>query len=169
MTAGPDQTPILDVEDLSVDIPVAEGDLHAVCQVSFAVHREETFCLVGESGCGKSITALAVMDLLPLRARRNAKKLKFGGKELLGFKYRQMADIRGDRMAMIFQEPMTSLNPTYTIGNQMWRPSNVTARFHKTRPGTGPCFCWRKSASPPRPADWVIIPTNSPAACASGL
>jgi peptide/nickel transport system ATP-binding protein len=119
LNADTDQTPILDIEDLSVDIPVAEGDLHAVCQVSFAVHRGETFCLVGESGCGKSITALAVMDLLPLRARRNAKNLKFGGKELVGFKYRQMADIRGDRMAMIFQEPMTSLNPTYTIGNQL--------------------------------------------------
>ena len=114
-----DQTPILDIQDLSVDIPVAEGDLHAVRRVSFTVHRGETFCLVGESGCGKSITALAVMDLLPLRARRDAEKLEFGGKELTGFKYRQMADIRGDRMSMIFQEPMTSLNPTYTIGNQL--------------------------------------------------
>jgi len=119
LTAGPDQLPILDVEDLSVDIPLAEGDLHAVCRVSFTVHRGETFCLVGESGCGKSITALAIMDLLPLRAKRTAKKLEFGGKDLTGFKYRQMADIRGDRVAMIFQEPMTSLNPTYTIGNQL--------------------------------------------------
>ena len=60
MTNGPDKTPILAVEDLSVDIPVPEGGLHAVRLVSFTVHRGETFCLVGESGCGKSITALDV-------------------------------------------------------------------------------------------------------------
>ena len=123
MTTGPeahtDQTQILTVEDLSVDIPVPEGDLHAVRRISFAVHRGETFCLVGESGCGKSITALAVMDLLPPGARRSVGELDFGGKDLSGFKYRQMADIRGNRMTMIFQEPMTSLNPTYTIGNQL--------------------------------------------------
>jgi peptide/nickel transport system ATP-binding protein len=119
LTAGKDQLPILNVEDLSVDIPLAEGDLHAVCRAGFTVKRGETFCLVGESGCGKSITALAIMDLLPLRAKRTAKKLKFGRTELTGLKYRQMADIRGNRMAMIFQEPMTSLNPTYTIGNQL--------------------------------------------------
>jgi peptide/nickel transport system ATP-binding protein len=114
-----EQTTILQVEDLSVDIPVPEGLLHAVRRVGFAVHRGETLCLVGESGCGKSISALAVMDLLPHGARRIVKKLSFGGKELSGFTYRQMADVRGNLMTMIFQEPMTSLNPTYTIGNQL--------------------------------------------------
>jgi peptide/nickel transport system ATP-binding protein len=119
LSLNTDQTPILEVEGLSVDIPVPEGDLHAVRRVSFSVHRGETFCLVGESGCGKSISALAVMDLLPHGAKRNVGTLDFGGKDLSGFGYRQMADIRGHRMSMIFQEPMTSLNPTYTVGNQL--------------------------------------------------
>lgn len=110
---------LLEVADLSVDIPVAAGELHAVRRISFAVQPGETICLVGESGCGKSMTALAIMDLLPRVARRSAKVLSFSRKSLLELSEREMADIRGDRMVMIFQEPMTSLNPSYTIGNQL--------------------------------------------------
>jgi len=109
---------LLEVADLSVDIPVAAGELHAVRCINFAVQPGETLCLVGESGCGKSMTALAIMDLLPKVARRSGKVLSFSRKSLLKLSEREMADIRGDRMAMIFQEPMTSLNPAYTIGNQ---------------------------------------------------
>ncbi len=110
---------ILEVEALDVTIPLAHGTLHPVRQVSFAVARGETFCIVGESGCGKSLTSLAIMDLLPKRARRTAARLVFAGSDLAGLDERRMADIRGDRMAMIFQEPMTSLNPSYTVGNQL--------------------------------------------------
>ena len=110
---------VLEVDSLSIDIPVAAGMLHPVRDISFSVERGETVCLVGESGCGKSLTALAVMDLLPMRAKRMAKKLTFGEEDLLTTNERRMEDIRGDRMAMIFQEPMTSLNPAYTIGNQL--------------------------------------------------
>ena len=110
---------LLEVQSLSVDIPLAAGTLHAVRDVSFTVHRGETVCLVGESGCGKSLSALAIMDLLPSGASRRAETLRFGDTELMRIGSRQMADIRGNRMAMIFQEPMTSLNPCYTIGNQL--------------------------------------------------
>jgi len=110
---------LLDIEGLNVDIPTAVGDLHAVRDVSFSIVKGETLCLVGESGCGKSMTALAVMDLLPRVARRNARRLLFSGKNLMNLTRRAMADVRGDRMAMIFQEPMTSLNPAYTVGNQL--------------------------------------------------
>ena len=110
---------LLEVENLHVDIPVPAGELHAVRSVSFTVQPGETLCLVGESGCGKSMSALAIMDLLPKVARRSAKALSFSRMDLLGLRERDMADIRGDRMAMIFQEPMTSLNPSYTIGNQL--------------------------------------------------
>jgi peptide/nickel transport system ATP-binding protein len=116
---GKDRTPLLEVRDLSVDIPVAAGELHAVRKISFTVRSGETLCLVGESGCGKSMTALAVMNLLPQMARRSAGVLSFSRTDLLKLGERKMADIRGDRMAMIFQEPMTSLNPSYTIGNQL--------------------------------------------------
>ena len=112
-------SPILDVQSLSIDIPLAAGMLHAVRDVSFSVRRGETLCLVGESGCGKSLSALAVMDLLPPRARRRADRLQFEDVDLMRIGPRAMADIRGHRMAMIFQEPMTSLNPCYTIGNQL--------------------------------------------------
>jgi len=110
---------LLEVENLQVDIPIAAGDLHAVRGIDFAVGKGETLGLVGESGCGKSMTALALMNLLPKTAQRKASRLAFSGKDLVGLKEREMADIRGDRMSMIFQEPMTSLNPSYTIGNQL--------------------------------------------------
>jgi peptide/nickel transport system ATP-binding protein len=110
---------LLEVEDLTVDIPLAHGVLHPVRGISFAVDQGETLCIVGESGCGKSLASLAVMGLLPRRALRTAKRLTLGGTDLLSAAPRQMAEIRGNRMAMIFQEPMTSLNPAYTIGNQL--------------------------------------------------
>jgi peptide/nickel transport system ATP-binding protein len=110
---------MLTVERLEVDIPVPAGLLHAVRGVSFHVDRGETVCIVGESGCGKSLTALAIMDLLPKMAIRTVARLELQGESLTGIGERAMADIRGNRMAMIFQEPMTSLNPAYTIGNQL--------------------------------------------------
>jgi peptide/nickel transport system ATP-binding protein len=110
---------ILTVEDLRVALPVPAGTLNAVQGVSFHVDRGETLCIVGESGCGKTLTALAIMDLLPARARRTAASLELEGQDLARIGERAMSDVRGNRMAMIFQEPMTSLNPAYTIGNQL--------------------------------------------------
>ncbi len=110
---------ILDVKNLTVDIPVPGGMLHPVQGNDFHVDRGETLCIVGESGCGKSLTSLALMDLLPKKAIRRADKMELDGFSILDIGESRMADIRGDRMGMIFQEPMTSLNPSYTIGNQM--------------------------------------------------
>jgi peptide/nickel transport system ATP-binding protein len=110
---------ILTVEGLRVALPVPAGTLNAVQDVSFHVDRGETLCIVGESGSGKTLTALAVMDLLPARARRTATRLELEGRDMAGAGERAMSDVRGNRMAMIFQEPMTSLNPAYTIGNQL--------------------------------------------------
>src|SRR5262245_15312090 len=110
---------VLTVEDLRVELPVPAGLLRAVQGVSFHVDRGETLCIVGESGCGKTLTALAVMNLLPARAKRAARRIELEGRELRDLSERAMANVRGNRMAMIFQEPMTSLNPAYTIGNQL--------------------------------------------------
>ena len=112
-------TAVLEVEDLTIDIPIAAGLLHPVRGISFHVDQGETLAIVGESGCGKSLTSLAVMGLLPQTADRRASKLNFHGQSLLDYSEREMSDIRGDRMSMIFQDPMTSLNPTYSIGNQL--------------------------------------------------
>jgi peptide/nickel transport system ATP-binding protein len=111
--------PLLEVRGVHVSIPLEDGALHAVRGVDFSVSRGETLCIVGESGCGKSLTSLALMRLLPRAARMRAECLRFDGIDLAALDERAMSDIRGDRMSMIFQEPMTSLNPAYTVGNQL--------------------------------------------------
>jgi peptide/nickel transport system ATP-binding protein len=111
--------PFVAVEGLSIDITTARGTIHAVRDVSFTVERGRTLCIVGESGSGKSITSLGLMGLLPSTATRHAARLKLGDTDLMALGLRAMADLRGNRMAMIFQEPMTSLNPSLTIGEQM--------------------------------------------------
>ena len=113
---------VLDVQGLTVDIATAQGSLHAVRDVSFQVKRGETLCIVGESGCGKSMTALAIMSLLPKVARRSSRQLSFLGEDLGQASPKRINDLRGNKMAMIFQEPMTALNPSYTIGNQLMEP-----------------------------------------------
>ena len=114
-----DNTPVLDVQGLTVDIATRAGDLHAVRDVSFEVRRGETLCIVGESGCGKSITSLSIMGLLPKAAKRSARALRFLGEDLAHAGAARVNALRGDRMAMIFQEPMTALNPAYAIGDQL--------------------------------------------------
>jgi len=108
-------TALLEVADLRVTI----GSTAAVRGASLQVNKGETHCLVGESGCGKSITALSVMGLLPRGSKRETTALRFAGQEIGRFSEAEMSRLRGDRMAMIFQEPMTSLNPAYTVGSQM--------------------------------------------------
>ena len=111
--------PLLRVDGLSVEIDVPAGRLHAVTDVSFAVRAGDTLCLVGESGCGKTMTALALMRLLPRSARIAAGRIAFEGRNLPDLPDAEMADLRGNRLAMIFQDPMTSLNPVFTIGDQL--------------------------------------------------
>jgi peptide/nickel transport system ATP-binding protein len=110
---------LLEVKCLNVDLPLPAGLLHAVRDVSFSVAKGETLSLVGESGCGKSMTALAIMNLLPTGAVRRAERLHFENRNLMDAADTDMIGIRGARMSMIFQEPMTSLDPCYTIGNQL--------------------------------------------------
>ena len=109
-------TAVLEISNLRVTFG---NSVAAVRGASLTVRRGETHCLVGESGCGKSVTALAVMGLLARTAQRSADVLRFAGIDLATLSERGMARLRGDRLAMIFQEPMTSLNPAYTIGSQM--------------------------------------------------
>lgn len=110
---------VLEVSDLRV---VFEGDgrsVTAVGGVSFTVKKARTLAIVGESGSGKSVTSLAVMRLLPEHSAQISGEVKFDNQQLLDMPKSTMRDLRGNRLAMIFQEPMTSLNPSYTIGNQI--------------------------------------------------
>jgi peptide/nickel transport system ATP-binding protein len=120
-------TPVLTVEALRVEIPVKTGLLRAVRGVDLDIRAGETHGLVGESGSGKSLTALGIMGLLPPRARRSAAQLRLGQMDLLPLGERAMEEVRGDRVAMIFQEPMTSLNPAFTVGAQL----TETLRRHR--------------------------------------
>lgn len=111
--------PVLSVRDLKVSLPHKAGRVHAVRGVSFDIGRGETVCIVGESGCGKSMSAMAILDLLPRGAERTAEALSFLGEDLLRADDKRLRDIRGDLIGMIFQEPLTALNPALTVGEQL--------------------------------------------------
>ena len=113
------QTPLLSVDDLRVRFWTSRGLVHAVNGISFDVRAGETLGLVGESGCGKSVTALAAMGILPTAARIPTGSIKLEGRELVGLSERAWRRVRGKEIAMIFQDPMTSLNPVLTIGAQI--------------------------------------------------
>ncbi|MEC8674244.1 MAG: ATP-binding cassette domain-containing protein, partial [Pseudomonadota bacterium] len=111
---------LLTVRDLAVDFGVGAGAVRAVKQVGFDLDPGETVAIVGESGSGKSVTALSILQLLPYpKARHPAGSIRFDGRELLGADDTVMRDIRGNRISMIFQEPMTSLNPLHKIEKQI--------------------------------------------------
>jgi peptide/nickel transport system ATP-binding protein len=110
---------LLEVRDLSIAIDAADGVVRGVDEVSFEVREGETFALLGESGCGKSMTALGLMRLLPEAGRVTGGSVRLGGAELLQLTEAQMREVRGGKVAMIFQEPATSLNPVLTVGTQI--------------------------------------------------
>ncbi len=111
---------LLSVDNLSTHFFTGEGVAKAVQDVSIKIRKGQTFALVGESGCGKSVTALSIMRLIPSPPGKVvAGDIVFEGTELLKISEKQMRNVRGGRIAMIFQEPMTSLNPVYTVGNQI--------------------------------------------------
>jgi peptide/nickel transport system ATP-binding protein len=115
---------LLEVEDLHLTLSAAEGLLHVLRGIHLAVDRGETVGIVGESGCGKSMTALSIMGLLPRGARRNARRLSLNGTDLLAHGEHRMRNLRGRHVAMVFQDPGTALNPTQPIGRQLgsvWR------------------------------------------------
>jgi peptide/nickel transport system ATP-binding protein len=121
--------PLLEVEGLKTHFFTEDGITRAVDGVSFAIGPGETLGIVGESGCGKSVAALSVLRLLPPRLGRTvAGTVRFDGTDLLALSEAEMRDIRGNRIAMIFQEPMTSLNPVLTIGHQIAE----ALRIHKS-------------------------------------
>lgn len=118
---------LLEISGLRTEFTTPGGVIKAVDGVSFTVRKGETLGIVGESGCGKSITSLSIMQLLPKRVGRVAAgEIRFEGKNLLAASHREIRQIRGNRIAMIFQEPMTSLNPVFKVGMQV----SEAARYH---------------------------------------
>lgn len=110
---------VLEVKDLVTTFRIDKKEYEVLRGVSFDLHENETLCMVGESGCGKSVTTLAVMDLLPNNGRVVSGSIKLNGQELTEMSKKERNALRGKQMGMIFQEPMTALNPLLTIGRQM--------------------------------------------------
>ena len=115
-----DNQTLLSVENISTHFFTEDGVARAVQDVSFSIKKGKTFALVGESGCGKSVTALSIMRLVSTPSGKIVGgNIVFEGRNLLTLSKKQIRQIRGNKIAMIFQEPMTSLNPVYTVGNQI--------------------------------------------------
>src|ERR671924_1081001 len=112
--------PVLQLEDLSVRFQLKRGQLTAVDGVTFTVHRGETFGLVGESGSGKTVTARSVMRLIPIPPGEIVRgRILFEGENILEKSASEMRELRGKKVAMVFQEPMSALNPVFPVGNQI--------------------------------------------------
>ncbi len=118
--AAKEGQPVIDARRVEVSFKVEHGLVEAVKDVSFQLYRGETIAIVGESGSGKSVTARTVMGLLTKRAHiADTARIEFNGRDVLKFSKRERRSLRGDRISMIFQEPMSSLNPIYTVGTQI--------------------------------------------------
>ncbi len=126
--------PLLQIENLKTYFETDAGRAWAVKGVSLTIDRGQTYALVGESGCGKSVTALSIMGLVPWPPGRiDSGKILFDGRDLVALPARELRRMRGRRMSMIFQEPMTSLNPVFTIGNQLVEAVRIQKRTGRRR------------------------------------
>ncbi|MCM3601979.1 ABC transporter ATP-binding protein [Robertmurraya korlensis] len=126
------QTPVLDVKQLQTTFFSADGEIPAVDQISFSVNKGEILGIVGESGCGKSVTSLSIMKLVPQPPGKITNgEIWLNGENLVQASEKRMREIRGNEVAMIFQEPMTSLNPLFTIGNQLIEGIRIHKKMSK--------------------------------------
>ncbi len=128
---------LLEISNLTTIIPTPEATVHAVNGASLQLERGQTVALVGESGSGKSMTARSILGLIPAPGRISSGSIRFDGRELVGIPEEELRLLRGNRIAMIFQEPMTSLNPVLRIGDQLSEPlllhrglDRATAKAH---------------------------------------
>jgi ABC-type microcin C transport system duplicated ATPase subunit YejF len=160
--------PLLQVHNLTTRFNTERGPVTAVDDVSLDVNAGETVAIVGESGSGKSVTALSIMRLIPSPPGRiEAGSVMFEGKDLLKLSDAAIRDIRGNRIAMIFQEPMSSLNPALTVGLRSPSRSGCIAALHGRARSTWPRSCSRGCAFPTRQAGSPPIRTSTRAECAS--
>ena len=158
---------IVEIDDLKVWFANRDGIMRAVDGVSFDLLRGETLGIVGESGCGKSVTALTIMRLIPSPPSGIAGgAIRFNGEDLLKFDEERMRTIRGNEISMIFQEPMTSLNPVLTVGEQIARRLCSIRSSRKAPRASWRSRCSTRSNSG-RAAARTNILTSCPAGCAS--
>ena len=160
--------PLLEIEDLRVHFETEDGLVKAVDGISYTVDRGETLGIVGESGSGKSVSSLTVMGLTRARNARISGAVRFDGQDLLGASDDDLREIRGNDIAMIFQDPLSSLHPFYKVGAQIVEAvRDAPATSPRRRRATARSRCSASSASPSRAGAPTPTRTSSPAACAS--
>ena len=139
---------LLEVKDLRVSFFTPAGEVKAVSGISYDLDYDEVMGIVGESGSGKSQEAYSIMGLLQSPGKVIGGSITFEGRDVLAFSKKEMASFRGSEVAMIFQNPMTCLNPVYTVGTQPSRPCGPTTRKSpRPTPPSGPWRCWSWWAS----------------------
>ncbi len=141
--------PLLEIDDLRTHIKLRQGVVHAVDGVTLHVEPGETLGVVGESGCGKTMTALSIMNLLPTGGSIVGGSIKLNEREISALDADDMRKVRGNEIGMIFQDPLTSLNPTMTVGKQIAEAVRLHRDVHQG-PGHGP---GRRGAGPGRAAE----------------
>ena len=129
--------PLLSVDDLKVEFWTSRGTIYAVNGISFEIAPGETLGIVGESGCGKSVTSLAILGILARAGRVTSGTAMFEGRDLLKLSDEELRGVRGREIAMIFQDPMTSLNPVLTIGRQIREVLETHFGLERDGPGVG--------------------------------
>ena len=157
---------VLDIRNLKSHFFTAKGEVPAVDGVTIQVPPGKIIGIVGESGCGKSMTAMSVMGLLRYPGRVVEGSITLDGRDITHLSPRELAKVRGNEISMIFQEPMTSLNPVYPVGRRFGRQFFSIRRYQRKRPESG---CWRffrQWEFRSRRSGTTAIPTSFPADCA---
>ena len=159
---------LLEVTDLYTQFFTRDGVVHAVDGVSFELAAGETLGIVGESGCGKSVTALSLMRLIPIPPGKIVKgSIMFDGADVLKMDDDEVRGIRGNNIAMIFQDPMTSLNPVLTISRQISEALELHLKMDKRKLASAPSSSSTSWGSQARRSAWTTIRINSRVACDS--
>ncbi len=168
-TAGTGEAPtaFLDVRDLKIHFPTDDGLVKSVDGLSFQLERGRTLGIVGESGSGKSVTSLGVLGLHNKRNANVSGEIWLNGKELVNASQAEVRRLRGRDMAMIFQDPLSSMHPFYTIGAQIIEAYRCTTTCPSRWRASTPSTCSAASASPSRTSGSTTTRTSSPAACGS--
>ena len=159
---------VLDIRDLKSHFFTAKGEVPAVDGVSIQVPAGKIIGIVGESGCGKSMTAMSVMGLLRYPGRVVGGTIRLDGRDITHLKPKELAKVRGNEISMIFQEPMTSLNPVYPVGKQVQEAILLHQKVSKEEAKERVLQIFRAVASRSRRSGTAAIPISCPAACASG-
>ena len=167
MMNGTTECPLAEVRDLSVGFVAREATVHAVNRVSFTVRRGEVLCMLGESGRGKSVTLRTLLRLLPPRRTRIDGSVRIDGKDVLAMSQRELRALRGGLVAMVFQEPMTALDPVYTIGQLIEEAVRRHTGCSRRPQSARHWICWSWCASPRPNGGSTPIRTSCPGACGS--